>query len=60
MIGGATVQAVLDIAVERYGSDFADLLPTCRVWLNGEPVEASHPVGEDDELAVLPPVSGGA
>jgi molybdopterin converting factor small subunit len=53
------VQAVLDAAIRNYGSDFADLLPTCRVWLNGEVVDSSHPVDDDDEVAVLPPVSGG-
>ena len=31
-----------------------------RIWLNGEPADADTPVGESDEVAVLPPVSGGA
>jgi len=38
---------------------FAARLQQCRVWVNGEPVEADSPVGDADELAVLPPVSGG-
>jgi molybdopterin converting factor small subunit len=29
------------------------------VWLNGEDVERSAVVTEHDEVAVLPPVSGG-
>jgi len=30
-----------------------------KVWVNGEEVPLSHPVGDNDEVAVLPPVSGG-
>jgi molybdopterin converting factor small subunit len=46
-------------AVARYGERLASLLPTCRVWLNGEMATLDSPVSADDELAVLPPVSGG-
>ena len=58
-VPGATVAAALAAAVERSGPDFAAGLQQCRVWVNGEPVEADSPVGDADELAVLPPVSGG-
>jgi molybdopterin synthase sulfur carrier subunit len=54
------VGEVLDEARRRYGSDFAAVLEGCRVWLNGEPASAEDPVAEGDEVAVLPPVSGGA
>lgn len=54
-----TVDDVIAVAVARYGPDFAALLPTCRIWVNGEPVPGSTPVSETDEVAVLPPVSGG-
>lgn len=54
-----TVDDVIDIAVARYGPDFAALLTTCRIWVNGETVPGSTPVGDADEVAVLPPVSGG-
>jgi molybdopterin converting factor small subunit len=57
---GATVAEVMASARARYGESFVALLPTCRIWVNGEPVTDDHPVGPDDELAVLPPVSGGA
>jgi molybdopterin converting factor small subunit len=56
---GETVAAVLAAATARYGDDFAAVLETCKVWLNGEAVDPSTPVGDDDEVAVLPPVSGG-
>jgi len=58
-VPGATVDEVMAEAVRRFGTPFADLLPTCRVWLNGESVLGSAPVTDNDEVAVLPPVSGG-
>ena len=57
---GATVAAVLDAARARYGAAFGDLLEHCAIWCNGEPCEPDQPVGDADEVAVLPPVSGGA
>ncbi len=58
-IGGATVADVLGEACDRYGSSFADVLGQSRVWVNGAPASAEDPVGDADEVAVLPPVSGG-
>ncbi|CAN5523686.1 hypothetical protein BH23ACT3_BH23ACT3_11780 [soil metagenome] len=57
---GATVADVLAAACDRYGPGFADVLATCRIWVNGETVPEHTVVGPDDEVAVLPPVSGGA
>lgn len=58
-IPGGTVAAVLDAAVERYGSAFAEVLPSCAIWVNGIPAEPSTVLAEGDEVGVLPPVSGG-
>lgn len=57
---GATVGEVLDAARRRYGGDFDVVLSASTVWCNGETASSDQPVGEDDEVAVLPPVSGGA
>jgi molybdopterin converting factor small subunit len=57
---GTTVAEVLAAARQRYGPHFAEVLDTCRVWRNGEPTEGDEPVGSADEVAILPPVSGGA
>jgi sulfur-carrier protein len=59
VVPGATVADVLDAAVARYGDTFAALLPTCAVWVNGDHVPATTRVTDSDEVAVLPPVSGG-
>ena len=59
-VDGTTVGEVLDVARLRYGERFAAVLDASRVWLNGEPVGPDAPVTARDEVAVLPPVSGGA
>jgi len=58
-IGGATVREALALAVERYGPKFAELLATSRVWVNAEAADLDAPLGDQDVLAVLPPISGG-
>jgi sulfur-carrier protein len=58
-VDGTTVADVLDEARRRYGEGFAAVLERSRVWRNGEPATGEEPVGPDDEVAVLPPVSGG-
>ncbi|MFK7919092.1 MAG: MoaD/ThiS family protein [Ilumatobacter sp.] len=60
VVDGDTVDEVLRAAKERYGQRFTDVLATCRIWVNGDGAELDTTVGPDDELAVLPPVSGGA
>jgi len=57
---GDTVGELLAVARERYGASFVDVLPTCRIWVNGESATADTMISPRDEVAVLPPVSGGA
>ena len=51
----------LRLACDRYGPAFAAVLGTARVWLNGdEPADGeATALAAGDEVAVLPPVSGG-
>jgi molybdopterin converting factor small subunit len=56
---GRTVGDVLAAAGDRFGAGFREVLATAQVWRNGEPCASSDPVAEGDEVAVLPPVSGG-
>ncbi len=57
---GTTVGEVVAAAVARFGPDFERGLHSARVWLNGEPADGATAVGPGDELALIPPVSGGA
>ena len=59
-IEGDTIADVLDAAVDRFGAGFAGRLSNARVWLNGEEAEPADPVGPGDEVALIPPVSGGS
>jgi sulfur-carrier protein len=58
-LSGSDVAAVIAAAEVRFGEEFARVLAGSRVWLNGEEVERSAAVTEGDEVAVIPPVSGG-
>jgi sulfur-carrier protein len=58
-VAGATVSEVLAAASARYGEGFVAVLATSRVWVNGDPADPDTVVGPADEVAVLPPVSGG-
>ena len=57
----ASLGDVLVMARDRYGSAFGDVVTTSRVWINGDEPDAGlgTPVHAGDEIAILPPVSGG-
>jgi molybdopterin converting factor small subunit len=54
-----TVSGVIAAAEERFGDAFARVMASSNVWLNGEAVDRATSVSDDDEVAVIPPVSGG-
>ncbi len=56
---GQTVGEVLAAAESFYGTEFADVVCISRVWVNGESATEDRPVTDGDEVAVVPPVSGG-
>ena len=58
-VPGASVAEVLDEAVRRFGPSFAEVVGASRLWVNGQAADRDAPLGDGDELAVLPPVSGG-
>jgi molybdopterin converting factor small subunit len=57
----ATLGELLERASARYGAQFVAVLERARVWVNGdEPDDGDATrLHDDDEVAVLPPVSGG-
>lgn len=57
---GTTVGEVIDAAVDAYGPTFAAGLDAAKLWVNGDPAERATGVGDTDEIALIPPVSGGA
>lgn len=56
---GDTVAGVIDLATRAYGDEFAAGVKASRIWVNGEEASPDRPVGDDDEIVLLPPVSGG-
>ena len=58
-VEGTTVDEVLAAAAARYGADFAAVLATSRVWVNGDAATGDQPVDDGDEVAVVPPAAGG-
>jgi molybdopterin synthase sulfur carrier subunit len=56
---GRDVSAVMAAAEEQFGEPFTQILALSKVWLNGDAAEPGTPVTDDDEVAVIPPVSGG-
>lgn len=61
MIEAATLGELLEKAAAAYGPGFADVLQRSSVWLNGDepPDGLATALSASDEIAVLPPVSGG-
>lgn len=57
--GGRSVAELLAELVSTYGDRLKAVLATCAVWVNGSPASGATVLVEDDEVAVLPPVSGG-
>ncbi len=57
---GETVGDVLDAAKAAYGDEFARGMTIAKVWVNGDPAEPGDVVNDQDEVALIPPVSGGA
>lgn len=56
---GSTVGAIVDELSGRYGDRFAKIAEVGSFVVNGERATRDMPVAEGDEVALLPPVSGG-
>jgi molybdopterin synthase sulfur carrier subunit len=53
------VSEIITAAEEQFGETFSQVVAISNIWLNGEPVHPDTPVHDGDEVAVIPPVSGG-
>ena len=56
---GRTVGEVVDQLSERYGERFASIASVGSYVVNGELASRDTVIAEGDEVALLPPVSGG-
>lgn len=63
-IDASSVRDLVDAVVERYGEKFSRSLPFTKVAVNGRLVSEldgdATKLGPEDEVAFLPPVSGGS
>jgi molybdopterin converting factor small subunit len=58
-LAGDSVLAIIAAAEAEFGRPFSQVVAVSNIWLNGEPVDPDTSVEDDDEVAVIPPVSGG-
>lgn len=56
---GRTVGEVVEDLSARYGERFAQIAEVGSFVVNGERAAREAPIAEGDEVALLPPVSGG-
>lgn len=56
---GMTVGEIVDELSARYGERFAKIAEVGSFVVNGERARRDMPVAQGDEVALLPPVSGG-
>jgi molybdopterin converting factor subunit 1 len=56
---GLSTGEVYRVICEQFPA-LSGLNGSLRYAVNGEYADASHPVGEGDEVALIPPVSGGS
>jgi molybdopterin converting factor small subunit len=57
---GATVGEVVAAATDRFGVDFGRAAESAQVWVDGDQATSETPVPDGAEVALIPPVSGGA
>jgi molybdopterin converting factor small subunit len=55
----AWIARIIAAAEAQFGETFSQVVAVSNVWLNGDPVEPDALVNDGDEVAVIPPVSGG-
>lgn len=59
-VPGDTVGDVVAQLADQFGPEFDAAVSASRIWKNGAEATVEDVVGADDEVAVIPPVSGGS
>ena len=57
---GETVEQVIQVLCDRYGAKFTSIVERSQVVVDKETVALDYPLVGGEEVALLPPVSGGA
>ena len=60
VVDASSVAELLELARGRFGPELGSVLAVSALWVNGEPAGTETPLEASDEVAVVPPVSGGA
>jgi len=60
VIDAGSVGELLESASDRFGDGFTTGLVAAGVWVNGEVADRATTISDNDEVALIPPVSGGA
>jgi molybdopterin converting factor small subunit len=55
----STVGELVTQAIAHFGANLERVVPHCKIWRNGDPADHATPIAGNDEIALLPPVSGG-
>lgn len=55
----STLGEVVETLPHLFGPGFASVLGISRVWVNGDVQPMEYVLHDGDEVAVLPPISGG-
>ncbi len=58
-VEAGSVKEALDLVISLYGNELKAIIGISKVWLNGEQANLAAMVSDGDEIAILPPVSGG-
>lgn len=59
-VPAVTVADAVDFVNQKFGSEFEKGVSVSRIWVNGDEAEMTDPIGDTDEVVILPPVSGGS
>jgi MoaD family protein len=59
-VEGDSVEQLVQALCDRYGERFTAIVRVSSIVVNGERASLEHRVVAGDEVAILPPVSGGA
>ena len=54
-----SVGDLVKVIIDRHGESFQKILGISAIWVNGDPATLDTELHDGDEMAILPPVSGG-